>query len=224
MRAQANLLALAAALVVVSAALGVALLYAGGSLSTATGEPGERVLATGLADRMLASDGPLSRADGTLNASKVRNFTGRDLALILPQENDAAIRVRLGGEVLARRGTIRDGTSVTRLVRVVEHRTVIRRPDLSTNESSDADYVLRAAHHVEISINGSAGILETVWLDGRLVLHDSEGLDGTFTVRLPAPGQSRLQFSVSRPGDALVTLATVRRDVELQRLVVTVDA
>lgn len=224
MRAQANLLALAAAVVVVSAALGVALLFVGGSLSAATGDPGERVLATGVADRLVAADGPLTRGEGTLNASRVENFSGQDLAMLLANATDARVRISLDGEVLATRGNPRDGTTVTRLVRVVEHRTVIRRPDLSTNESGDDDYVLRAAHHVEISINGSAGILETVWLDGRLVLHDPDGLDGTFTVRLPAPGQSRVQFAVSQPGESLVTLETVRRDVELRRLVVTVDA
>lgn len=223
MRGQANLIALAAAVLVVSAALGIALIFVSGSLSTATGEPEERVLATGIADRLTASDGPITRADGSVNASLVENFTTHRLASILPDANQGAVRVSLGGEELASIGEPHEGTTVTRLVRVVEHRSVIRRPDLSSNESSD-DYVLRAADHIEISINGSAGVLETVWLDGRMVLHDPEGLNGSFTVRLPAPGQSRLQFKVLQPGNDVVTLKTVRRDVRFLRLVVTVDA
>lgn len=224
MRGQANLIALAAAVVVLSAALGIALITVSGSLSGATGNPDERVLATGIAERLLATDSPLTRRDGSLNASHIETFGPQDLASILPSTSDARVHVSLGGSELASIGEPRGGTTVTRLVQVVEHRKVIRRPDLSSNESINSDYVLRAANHVTISINGSAGSVETVWLDGRLVLHDPDGLDGTFTVRLAAPGQSRLRFEVSQPGERLVTLATVRREVEFMRLVVTVDA
>lgn len=223
MRAQANLLALAAALVVVTGATSAALLVAGGAIQAGTDEPQERVLARGITDRLLAADGPLARADGTLNATLLAAFDDADLQALLPAGSDAAVRVRLGDRVIASTGTVSAGTQVTRLVRVVRYRPVTRIPDLVANDTRRSSSVLRAAHWIDIEINESAGAVQTVWIDDRMVLHDPDGINGTHRISVADSGEHEVRFGATHVADEMVELRTVRQEVLLTRVVVTVD-
>lgn len=224
MRGQANLLALAAALVVVTAATSTALLIAGGATDARTGDPEEAALASGITDRLLAADGPLARSDGTLNATLVEQFDGNDLQGLLPAGSDAAIRIRLGDRVIASTGDVTSGTQVTSLVRVVEYRTVTRFPDLVANDSQDSRYVLRAAAWIDVSINESAGTVHTVWVNDRMVLHDLEGINGTHRISIARSGEYEFRFGATQVDEEIVRLRTVHEETLVRRVVVTVDA
>jgi hypothetical protein len=224
MRGQANLLALAAALVVVTAATSIALLIAGGATDARTGDPEEAALASGITDRLLAADGPLARSDGTLNTTLIERFDGDDLQALLPADSDAVVRVRLGDRIIASTGDTPEGTQVTSLVRVVQYQPVTRYPDLVANDSQSSRYVLRAAGWINVSINESAGTVHTVWVDDRMVLHDLNGINGTHRISIASDGEYDVRFGATHVDEEIVRLRTVRREALVSRLVVTVDA
>lgn len=223
MRGQANLLALAAALVVVTAATSTALLIAGGTMDARTGDPQEAALASGITERLLAPDGPLARSDGTLNATRIDQFDAEALQALLPAGSNATVHVRLGDRVLATTGAVSEGTRVTRLVRVVRYRPVTRIPGLVANDTDGSRIVLRAASWIDVEINGSAGTVQTVWLDDRLMLQDPEGLSGTYRIRLSGSGLREVQFGATHVAEEMVRLRTVRQERTVGQLVVTVD-
>lgn len=222
MRAQANLLALGAAIVILTGATATALFVASGALDAATDDPGDRSLAEGLADRLIAHESPLTVTQGTLRAGNLSRFDAADLATLLPP--DAAASVRLDGRILARVGDPEGGERVIRLVRVETYRTAIRLPEVIANDSADSDMLVRTARWIDISINGSAGQLQTVWVADRVVLENPDGLEGEFRIHVGDREEVWLHFGATHVADGQVELTVYRREVSLHRLVVVADA
>lgn len=222
-RGQASLLALAAALVVLTAAVGVALLVAGGTLATATGEPTERALATGLADRLVAADGPLAERQGRLDTAALASLNATTLRAMLPTgaatERSVRVRVRVdGGTAAALGGDPAGGTTVTRLVRIVAHEPVSRTVTVDGTET----VIVPAAPWVQVRPRGNDTV-RTVTVAGRRVVRAPDGLEGRVRVALPDVGATTVRLETATQG-ATVRVTVPETTVRVVRLEVTVDA
>ena len=91
MRGQANLPALAVALLVVTTTAGLAVVIADGAFASAQRDAGERATADAVADRLIAADSPLTERQNVLNASRL------DAAAVGRLDADARLFAALPG-------------------------------------------------------------------------------------------------------------------------------
>jgi hypothetical protein len=222
MRGQANLLALGAAIVILTGATATALFVASGALDTAVNDPADRQLASGLAERLLAAESPLTGSAGTLIATNMSRFDDGALAALLPA--DSAARITIGGDVVAAVGDADGGSRVVRLVRVVSYREVLRFPDIEANSTGSSRIAVRSADWLRIDVNGAAGTLETVWMDDRVIMHDPDGIQGSARVELDGPREISFRFDARTVTEDMVELTVYRQEITYMRVVVIADA
>ncbi|PSQ41131.1 hypothetical protein BRD07_05910, partial [Halobacteriales archaeon QS_9_68_42] len=99
MRGQANLPALAVALLVVTTTAGLAVVIADGAFASAQRDAGERATADAVADRLIAADSPLTERRNVLNASRLNAAA---VESVVP--DGTLIRVAVDGETVYERG------------------------------------------------------------------------------------------------------------------------
>jgi hypothetical protein len=201
-RAQANLLALAAALALVTAALGVALTAAGGAFAAADRDPLERRTAAALADRLVAAGSPLAVPGRArlLDPAALGRLNGTALRAAFPAARERGVRVALDGRTVAVAGDPADGTTVRRLVGVAE-----RGPPRSLADGSAVLPARTAAVRVVLRPPPTATV-RALRADGRVVLRDAAGLNGTYAVALPGAGNHTLALEA----DGNLTAADAR--------------
>jgi len=181
MRGQANLLALAVALVVLSGALVVGLAIADGAFVAAEGDATERQLATGTAERLASADGPLATRENVLNASAVESFDAAALRTALPGLADRDVAVTLDDEPIATTdGGVR-GYSIERIVLVERTRAVgVDRAFDGTNRSVTLP---RRTNRVDVRIDPATNATVTsLRIGDRIVRRNASGLTGNLSV------------------------------------------
>lgn len=222
-RGQANLVTLAVALVVVTAATGVAVVVADGALGGAERSPEQRRVAVSLSERLVSAPAPLTDRANVLNATRVRTLTGDRLRERYPVVGDADVRVTLDGRTVAATGEPTDGTTVRRVVLVRRERSATVAPPVAPDDNVTLP---RRTDRVRIRIRPPTGTeVRTVRANGRVVLHDPGGLNGTYAVRVSRFETTRLRFESDDPipaGNVTVTYFPARTTKAL--LEVTVDA
>jgi len=181
-RGQANLLAVGLAVLALTAALGLGVFLGEAALDGERRAAGERATAVAVSQRLVAADGPLTERRTVLNASELADVDADALVERYPALAGTDFRVTVGGRVVAERGDPTDGTTVRRIVtiRQTEPRTLT--PALSTD--GDPGVTLpRRTDRVRLRIDPpSNATVRTVRVDGRVILHDPSGLNGTHTV------------------------------------------
>lgn len=222
-RGQANLAALAVALIVVTATAVAGVMVADGALERADRDPEDRRVAVALSERLVSGSGPLANRTNVLNATAVERFDAATLADRYPVVGDADVRVALDGEPIAERGDPTGGTTIRRVVLVERREAVSLTPDLTERNEVTLP---RRTPSVRIRIDPPAGTtVPTVWANGRVVLHDPSGLDGTYEVRVSRFETTTLSVDASGGlprGSIEVTYFPARTTKGL--LEVTVDA
>ncbi|MFB6107602.1 MAG: hypothetical protein ABEJ82_02025 [Haloplanus sp.] len=222
MRAQANLPALAVALIVLTATTGLGLALAETAFTSATRAPSERRAAIATAERLVAPDGPLTVRRNVLDRDRASNLTAATLDRDYPVVRGRAVRIRLGGRTLVERGDPAGGTTVRRIVLVATRQRVTRRPPLPTNATT----IPRRTSRLDLAINPPPGTtVRTVRTNGRVVLRNGTGLDGEYTVRVSRFETVELRFETDGPlpqGSVAVTYVPER--TRKATLAVTVDA
>ncbi|MFC7176293.1 DUF7263 family protein [Halosegnis marinus] len=130
-RGQANLPALAVALLVVTTTAGLAFALADDAFAGATRDT-DGALAAGVADRLVAERSPLAARANVLDRPALDGTDADRLAAAFPALAGTDFRVRVGGRVVAERGDPTGGATVERvvLVRTRTERTVT--PPLAT--------------------------------------------------------------------------------------------
>lgn len=219
---QANLPALAVALVVLSAAAGFSLAVADGAFASEARQPADRYAAVAVAERLVSPDGQLAVRPNVLRRSETVGLTAATLDRAYPVARGHDLRVRLGGRTHIERGDPAGGATVRRIVLVANRQTVTRRPPLG----GGAVTVPRRTDRVRLSIEPPAGTtVETVRANRRVVLRNASGLSGTFDVRVSRFETVRLTFETSGPlprGSVVLTYYPERTTKAV--LAVTVDA
>lgn len=212
MRGQANLPALAVALLVVTTVAALSVTIADGAFRTAERDAAEQATSHALADRLVAADGRLTDRRNVLNAS---HLDAETVAEIAPDGVD--LRVAIDGETVYERGDP-TGPTARRIALVAERQTVTVEPPLTYGEMT----LPRRSPRATIAVDGDAGV-ETVRANGRVVLHDPDGLDGEYSVSLSRYETTTLRFDGDpQRGDVTVTYYPRRTTKAL--LEVTVDA
>ena len=195
-RAQSNLVSVAVALVVLTAATTLGLALADIAF-TGTDRPVEdRSVAVTLSERLIAPDSPLTERANVLNATRVEEFDDDRLTADHSAIGDHAVRVSLDEQTLAEQGDPGGGYTVQRVVLIEEESEVSRTPGLE----EDAVTLPRRTDQVDLGIDPPEGTtVTTVRADGRIILHDPSGLDGEYTADVSRFETIRLEFETDGP-------------------------
>jgi len=222
MRAQANLPALAVAVVLLTTGTVTAVALGVDAFHEAERDPVERRVAESVAERLVAGDSALTRRRGVLDGPAVDSLNGTTLDRMVPTANGRSIRIALGGEVVLSRGGPAGGTTVRRVVRVARPVERERAIDLATTRTVRLrNRTGRVALDVEPGANTT---VSTVRAGRRVLLHDPTGLDGTATVRVARTDRRTLSVSANENATGTVRLRYVRANASEAVLEVTVDA
>jgi hypothetical protein len=197
------LLALVAALTLLTAATAGSVVVADRALSDVDGQPARAHAAAAVADRLVAADSPLTQRDRVVTTVGAGNLTPAAVDRLAPAAQGRPVRVRLGNRTLVDRGTAR-GPTVRRVVRVVDG-TVVRRVPLAGNRTVTVGPTPR----VELTVQTRrATVVTTVRADGRVVLHAPGGLSGTATVRTSPAAETTLRVAASGTNGSVVVRST----------------
>jgi len=192
-------------------AAGVAV--AEGALASADRDAGERRAAATAADGLVAADGPASRRENVLDRAAVESLTAADVEAAAPPVAGTDLRVRIGGEIRVERGDPDGGTTVRRLALLAE----TEEWTTTTNATRDVT-VPRRTDELTIRVDPEADV-ETVRVDGRIVLHDPAGIENATTVAVPRYDT----LTVSFEGTGEVTVRAAPETTTKALVEVTVD-
>lgn len=216
-RAQANLVSVAVALVLLTAAVVVAVGAAGTALDGRAGDPLDRRAATALAERLVDADGPLAVRPNVLPARTLRRDAGwlRDH---YPSTRGRDVAVRVGERY--EMGAADGGATVRRVVLVATRKRVERRP-LFAGRNATVDLPPdTVAATVHVRRNES---VTRVAVEDRVAYRNATGLHGDYRVSTREAERLRLDArSPVPPGTVVVTC--VVEETRPAVLVVTVDA
>lgn len=199
-RGQANLASLAIALVALVSATTLGLVVADGALANADREPLERRAAVVTADRVVTAPGTTVRPN-VLDWEAMQTVGGRELDTLAPPVEGNAIRLRLDDEILFERDDPTGGTTVQRVVLVAEQTTRTRTVSV---EDGGSHTLPRRTTRIDLVFDGDSTV-ETVRLNGRVVLHDPDGLRGRFSVGASRYETATLSFASGSGGIEIVT-------------------
>jgi hypothetical protein len=220
-RGQANLPALAVALLLVTTAAGLGVALADGAFASAERDPRERHVAVSLSERLVAADGPLTTRGNVLNRSRVAALDADGLVERFSVADGSAFRVRVGNGTVAERGDPTGGTTVSRVV-LLERRTATTLPAVPGDRVTLPRRTPRATLEVDPPATTT---VRTVRANGRVVLHDPDGLDGRYDVALSRFETTTLAYEHAGPLPAgAVTVTYYPARTTKHQLVVTVDA
>lgn len=172
-----NLLSLVAALVGLTLLLAGSLVVVEGIFTGAEHDAGERATALTVSEGLV--DGEHAKRSNVLSPASVDEINTETLRELGADERHA-IGVRIDGESVAAVGDPTDGTTVRRIVMLERTERVEEHP--GSDDVTLPSGVDSATVRVD---SGSRATIETVRVDGRVVLHDPGGLDGRFTVDVP---------------------------------------
>lgn len=222
-RAQANLLALVAALFALTTAMVVGMVIADTSLAGAARDSDERHAAVAVADRLVAAESPLTNRTNVVNGSAVDEITATRLRTRYPVLDDRSVRVTLGSETLASAGRPAGGTTMRRVVLVERTQTVTVQPRFT---GGNRFTLPRRTERVDLTVDPPENVsVSAVHANGRTVLYSpGDSLDGTYTVDVSRRETVDLRFDANDTlarGDVTVTLYPWRTNKST--LAVTVD-
>lgn len=214
-RAQANLVALAVALVALVSATTLGVVVADGALADADRDPHARRAATTVADRFVTAAATTVRPN-VVDADALPSFTPARLDALAPPVRGRDVRVRIGETVVVDRGDPTGGVTVRRVVLVASESERTREFDVA--DGTEVTLPRRSAR-LDLSFADDSTVT-TVRANGRVVLHDPDGLDDTRTVALSRYETTTLAFS---GGSGAVSATYYPRRTRKATLEVTVD-
>ena len=223
-RAQANMPALLLALLVLSAVAGVGLVIADDAVGSATRDAGERRVAVGLSERLVSADGPLAVRGNVLDARAVASLSPAAFESQYPVVRDRAVRVTLDGETLVRTGDAEGGTTIRRIVLVERRERATRTPSLGPNREQSVTLPRRTPNATLTLSPPNGTTVGAVRANGRVVLYNESGIEGTATVDLARFETVTLTFeSSARLPEGSVTVTYYPSRTRKAVLGVTVD-
>lgn len=191
-RGQTGLPALAIALLVLTVVTGLGLAMADGALASAERNADERRVASSLAERMVASESPLTGRANVLDATRIERLDGSSLERAFPVVDGHRVRVRVNDSTVATTGDGSGGTTFRRLAVLEREQTRTLQPDLGRERSLTLP---RRTTESTLEISPPANATVTaVRANDRVVLRNSSGLTGQFDVDLSRFETTELRF------------------------------
>jgi hypothetical protein len=223
-RAQANLLGLAAAVVLLTAATAGSVALADLALSDADTDPATRHAAESLAGRLVAADAAHVRRQNVANESALRGLNATDADRLAPAVANRSVVVTLGDETLLARGDPGpSAVTVRRLVRV-ERPGEPRQTTLDLRAGSTVTLPNRTRRVGLVVDTGPNTTVTAVRANDRVVLTDPDGLAGAYDVRVPPVSDLRLAATTANGATGSVTVRWTPTDAAVETLEVTVGA
>jgi hypothetical protein len=203
-RAQTNLVVLGVALLLVTTVAGVSLAVADGALAGADREPLDRRAAVAVADRLVADDAPNTTRGNVLNNSSIQSLTAGDVDRLAPSAQGRPLRITLDDRTLVERGDPTEGVTIRRVVLVSDRATRDRGVALS---DTDSVTLPRRTPRVTLRLTPNATTtVTTVRANGRVVLYNTSGLSGEYTVTTSRFETTRFTFAAGDEPGGSVTL------------------
>ena len=200
---------------------GLAFSLADGAFADASRDPTDRRLATGLAERLVAADSPVTVRAGVLRDRTVSNLTAERFVNEFPAASGTDIRLRVGDRTLVEQGDPIGGATARRVVLVADRQRVTRTLPAGENRTT----LPRRTEQVTLDIDPVGTRIRTVRANGRVVLHEPSGLDGNYTVDVSRYETATLAFDTDGPlQSGSVTVTYAPRRTTKATLEVTVDA
>jgi len=193
-RGQANLPALAVALVLLTSTAGLSVALADAAFVGADRDPADRRVADALSDRLVDDDSPTTRRANVLRENAL-SLTAATLDESFPVVRGHAVRLDVGGTTVLERGDPTGGATVRRVVLLARGQSVTLVPTLDRNATT----LPRRTERVTLTIRPTNATVETVRANDRVVLHDPSGLNGTYDVRVSRFETVRLRFETDGP-------------------------
>lgn len=221
-RGQTGLPALAIALLVLTVVTGLGLAIADGALASAERDAGERRVATSLAERLVASESPLTERSNVLNATRLERLDGSGVERAFPAVDGHHVRLRVNGSTVATTGEVSGGTTFRRLVVLERQQTRTMQPDLGRTR---AVTLPRRTMEAKLEIMPPANTTVTaVRANDRVILRNPGGLSGRFDVDLSRFETTKLRFrGIGSLPAGSVTIRYPAPETTKTTLVVTVD-
>ncbi len=222
MRAQTTLPAVGIAFLLLTSALVVGVLAADAAMRSADREALDRQAAVGLSETLVRAEAPVTERANVVNESALANLTAADLRDRYGLAANASVRVSLDGHTLVADGLPAGGVTVERTVLL--ERSEQRRLEPSLEGTRTVTLPRRTAH-VNLTLQPPANTtLRTVRVNGRVRLHNTSGLNGTYEVPVATVETARLHLEALGPlsNETLVVRYEPVR-TEKAQLAVTVD-
>ncbi|WP_135826451.1 DUF7263 family protein [Halorussus ruber] len=222
-RAQMNLPALAIALLVVTSVTVVSFGMADRAYLSAERDADQRRVAVALSERLVGPESALTARANVLDAEELSGLNATRLHDSFPVSEAADVRVRLGDRTLSSAGDPTGGATIRRVVLVERRDAVTTTPELSATDP--AVTLPRRSPRVEIRLTPPGGTdVTVVRANDRVVLRNSSGLGGTFTIRLSRFETTTLTFETDGPlPTGSVELTNYPAETRKGVLAVTVD-
>lgn len=221
MRAQTSLPALGIALVLLVTTSVFAVTVATEQLETSRSGTLEREGAMAVADALTGADSGVTFRANVVDRAALRSLSAAALEARYGLDPRAGVRIRLGTETVLHLGAVDTGTTVERIV-LIENRS--RRTIVPTFRRSRQVTLPRRTPNVTLRIRPDNATVETVRVNGRIVLDNPTGLRGRFEVPISRFETATIGFAgVGRlsSGDVRVTYWPAR--TRKSRLRVTIQ-
>lgn len=222
MRGQTTLPAVGLALVVLVTVGSLAVVAGDAVVGGADRQPLDRQAAVGLTDRLLEPGGGSAKRPNVLNESRLARLDEAYVRNRLGLSADRDVRIRLGDRELISSGSPSGGVSFERIVLVERVTPTARSPRL---EPGRGITVPRRVGRARVDLSPPSGTtVRGVRADGRVVLHDDAGLDGTFAIDVSRFETTRLTVDAVGPLPAGSVTVRFRPPVTRKAILeVTVD-
>ena len=221
MRAQTSLPALGIALVLLVTTSVFAVTVAAEQLEAGRSGTLEREGAMALADALIGADSEVAVRANVLDRSALHLLSPATLEARYGLDPHAGVRLQLGTETVLRRGAVAAGTTIERIV-LIEDRS--RRTIVPTFRQSGQVTLPRRTPNVTLRVRPDNATVETIRVNGRIVLDNPTGLRGRFEVPTSRFETATVAFAGSgrlSSGDVRVTYWPAR--TRKSRLRVTIQ-
>lgn len=220
MRGQVELPAVAVALLVLTGTVVLGIAVADGAFTSAERPALEQRTAASLSDRLVSASSTLTVGQNVLDSAALDEL---DEALLhgngLPEGSDATVRI--GEETVVSTGDTDGGTRVERIVVLEERRERTLSPEL---ERTRTVVLPRRTARATITIAPANATVKTVDVNGRVVLHDESGIEGTYDVPVGLFETAAVGFDADGNLSGAVTIDYYPPATQKTTLAVIVDA
>lgn len=197
MRGQTTLPTVGLALVVLVAVGSLVVVAGDAVVDDADRQALDRQAAVALSDRLVEPGGGIADRPNVLNESRLSRLDPVYVTDRLGLAEDRDVRIRLGERELVSSGSPTGGVSFERIVLVERETTTARSPRLVPGRGIT---VPRRVGRAWVELSPPAGTtVRGVRADGGVVLHDDDGLDGTFAVNVSRFETTRLTVDAVGP-------------------------